>query len=204
MKHTHTSEKSFPRRYSTSNGFTPVRGVRQDNRAPTCERIATVQIASPKNTARAHQMDTKTSRPQNYSKKRSTKRKTVQLTTWLKTELKAELQRIAREEKLSLSATAAAILEEGVRQKLHIQHAVLLQPIIETTIRREIHRTNNRLAVLLVMAVFGAEQTRGIITNILNRQPGMTPAILDQILDGSRKTAQRNLTRRSPQLEKIM
>lgn len=141
---------------------------------------------------------------QGYTLKRSTKRKTVQVVGWIAPQLKAELERIADQEKLSLSRTVASILEEGVRQKLHIQHAILLQPIIETTISREISRTSNRLAALLVMAVFASEQTRGIITNLLNRQPGMTPTILDHILDGSRKTATRNLTRHSPQLEKIM
>jgi hypothetical protein len=149
-------------------------------------------------------MDTKISRPQNSSNKRSGKRKTVQVTTWLKIALKAELQRIAQQEQLSLSATAAAIIEEGVRQKLHIQHAVLLQPIIETTIKREITRYSNRLAFLLVRVAYASEYTRNIVTNILNKQPGITEEKFNRILDGSSKAAKRHITERSPQLQTII
>ncbi len=79
----------------------------------------------------------------------STKRKTVHLTLWVKPELKAEIQRLAAQERLSASKVGAALLEEAIRQQLHIQHAVLLQPIIE-----RMAALSTRLSSLLVRGVF--------------------------------------------------
>jgi len=204
MKHTHTSEKSLPRRYSTLNGFTPVRGVGQDKTAPKRARIATPQPAPQKNMTRTRQMDTNISRSQKYSKKRSNKRQTVQINLWVRPQLKAEIERIAKLEGLSVSQTGGAALEEWVRQQLHIQHAVLLQPIIETTIRKEISRIITRLALLLVRVGFEAGQTRRIVTNILGRQPGVTQKILEHILDESSTTTSKNMLRNAPQITALI
>ncbi len=138
------------------------------------------------------------------TQKRSTQRKTVQVAGWITPQLKAELGRIAQQEKLSVSKTVATILEEGVRQKLHIQHAILLQPIIETTIRREMQSYSSRLAILLVRSLFASEQTRSIATNILGRQAGVTQPVLEEILNGSSSTAKRNITRVTPQLSDLV
>src|SRR5512135_3236200 len=89
--------------------------------------------------------DTKVSRTQ----KHSTKRQTVHVTLWMKPEYKAELQRMAGLEGLGVSSFAGTLLEEAVRQKLHIKHAVLLQPIIEQAIAREMRTISTRLAWLL-------------------------------------------------------
>lgn len=128
----------------------------------------------------------------------------MQVAGWISPQLKAELARIASQEKLSVSKTVATILEEGVRQKLHIQHAILLQPIIETTIRREMRAYSSRLAILLVRSLFASEQTRSIATNILGRQAGVTQPVLEEILNGSSNTAKRNITRVTPQLSDLV
>src|SRR5712691_10298474 len=65
MAHTHTSPKSVPRRYSTANGFTTVRGVRQDKSASKRARIASPQPAPPKKMTRSRQLNTLSSRSQN-------------------------------------------------------------------------------------------------------------------------------------------
>jgi hypothetical protein len=135
---------------------------------------------------------------------RSRKRQTVQVSSWVKPAVKAELERIASQEGLSVSKTSATLLEEAIRQKLHIQHAVLLQPIIEQTIRRQMRSISTRLAWLLVRVAYDAGQIRGVVTNILGRQPGVTPAVLKDILDGSSKTAKGNITRRTPQLAELI
>jgi hypothetical protein len=59
------------------------------------------------------------------SQKHSSKRRLDRVTIWVEREVKAEVDRIARQEGLSVSATGAAFLREAVRQKLHVQHAVL-------------------------------------------------------------------------------
>ena len=132
------------------------------------------------------------------------KRQTVHLTLWVKPVVKAELKRIAEVEGLSVSSTGAAFLEEAIRQKLHVQHAVLLQPIIEQAIRRQMRTISTRLAYLLVRVAYDGGQTRQLVTNILSRQPGMTPGVLNQILDSSNNAAKRNVLRRTPQIATLI
>src|SRR6266567_2926600 len=146
-------------------------------------------------------MNTNTSRTKNRP---SHKRRTVHLTLWVKPVVKAELKRVAETEGLSVSSTGGAFLEEAIRQKLHVQHAVLLQPIIEQTIRRQMRTISTRLAWLLVRVAFDSGQTRQLVTNILRRQPGVTPAILNQILDSSQTAAKRNVLRRTPQIATLI
>lgn len=59
---------------------------------------------------------------------------------------------------------------------------------------------STRLAWLLVKVAYDGGQTRSLVTNILGRQPGMTPEILTKILEMSGKTAKANITRRTPQI----
>jgi predicted DNA-binding ribbon-helix-helix protein len=199
-KQPQNSQEMLPGQSYTANALRPPSGVRQDKYAPKSVRITSTQPVTLKNTARTPQMNTQSQRTQ----KRSTKRKTVQVAGWISPQLKAELERIAEQEKLSLSKTVATILEEGVRQKLHIQHAILLQPIIETTIRREMHAYSSRLAILLVRSLFASEQTRIIATNILGRQAGVTQPVLETILNGSSNVAKRNIKHVSPQLSGLV
>jgi hypothetical protein len=46
----------------------------------------------------------------------------------------------------------------------------------------------------LVRVAFDAGQTRSLVTNVLGRQPGVTPEILQMILENSNKTARGNIT----------
>jgi len=132
------------------------------------------------------------------------KRKTVHLTLWVKPVVKAELQHIAQAEGLSVSSAGASFLEEAIRQKLHVQHTVLLQPIIEQAIRKQMRQISTRLAWLLVRVAYDSGQTRQLVTNILRRQPGVTPTILNQILDSSNNAAKRNVLRRTPQIATLI
>jgi hypothetical protein len=146
-------------------------------------------------------MNTSHARSQNQP---TIKRKTTHLTLWVKPVVKSELQRIAEQEGVSISTTGAAFLEEAIRQKLHIQHAVLLQPIIEQAIRKQMRGISTRLAWLLVRVAFDSGQTRSLVTNMLSRQPGVTQPILRHILDNSSKTAKGNITRRTPQMIELI
>jgi hypothetical protein len=69
-----------------------------------------------------------------------------------------------------MSATGAALLEAAIRQKLNIQHGVLLQPIIKTAMQEAMQGISNRLAFLLARTAFSSEQTRSLATNILDRK----------------------------------
>jgi hypothetical protein len=134
----------------------------------------------------------------------SKKRQTVPITSHVKIHIKSEIQHIADTEGLSVSQVSAAFLEEGLRQKYHVRHSILLQPIIEQTIKKEIAKYSQRQALLLVRANFDIGQVRSIVTNILGRQPGVTPEILTNILDQSAERARNNITRQTSQLKTIL
>ena len=125
------------------------------------------------------------------------------MTLWVRPQLKAEIQRIAVLEGISISQTGSAALEEWVRQQLHIQHAVLLQPIIETTIRKEISRNIDRLVLVQARNAYEAGWTRRLVSNILKYQPGMTEEKLNTILDRSSIDARKNIFRKTPQIDEV-
>jgi hypothetical protein len=175
--------------------------VRQDKARIASARVASTQPAVTKHASRAKPLHPNGTRTPNRN---VTKSSTVHLDLWVNPIVKAELQRLAEQEGLSLSATGAALLEAAIRQKLNIQHGVLLQPIIKTAIHEAMQGISNRLAFLLARSAFSSEQTRSLATNILGRQSGMTEETLKTILAMTKRTAQGNLTRRNPELEELI
>jgi hypothetical protein len=176
-------------------------GVRQDKGASKRARIATTQPAPREKMTRSQQLNNDTPRSQN---KPTPKRKTIHLTLWVKPIVKAELKRLAEQEGLSVSSVGATYLEKAMQTSLDMQYGALLQPIIESSIRQQMHSMSTRLAFLLVRVAFVSEQTRSLVTNVLGRQQGVTPAVLNEILDGSSKAAKGKITHRTPQLEEII
>src|SRR6266700_1542665 len=138
------------------------------------------------------------------ARKQSSKRQTVKVTLWVKPSCKAELERLAQSNRLTVSKTGGSLLEEAIRQQLHIQHAVLLQPIIEQAIRTQMRMVVTRLTWLFVRVGFDVGQTRILVTNMLNRIPHLPPTDVTQLLDYSGKVAKRNLTRRSPEMRSLI
>jgi hypothetical protein len=126
------------------------------------------------------------------------------MTLWVHPLVKAEIQRTAGREGLSASTVGAAFLDQAIRQDIHSQYGALIEPIIEQAIRKHMRAYSNRLAVLLVRSLFASEQVRGLVTNILNRQPGVTQPVLEEILNGSSNVAKRNITRLTPQLAALV
>ncbi len=200
---THTQFKalSVQRRFSSPTTQQPLRGVGQDKGAFSRERIASLQPAPQKKVMRAHQLDRNSSRSQNRPKP---KRKTVHVTLWVKPVVKAELKRLAESEGVSVSKAGGAFLEKAIQTNIDMQYAALLQPVIQKAIAQQMRSYSTRIAVLLVRSLFASEQTRGIVTNILGRQEGVTPSVLNEILDGSSNTAKRNITRITPQLADLI
>ena len=138
------------------------------------------------------------------SKKHSTKRQTVSAVGWVGKPISEEIDRIAQSQGLTRSKVIATLLTEGVRQRLHTQHAVLLTAIVEQAIAKQMARERSRFAALFVRIAFDANQTRTIATNILGRQIRMTPEKLTTILDASFRKAKMDITRRSPQIETLI
>ena len=123
---------------------------------------------------------------------------------WVKPEIKAELKRFAEKEGLSVSQVGGSFLQEAIRQQLHVQHAVLLQPIIEQAISRRMAAISTRMSSLLVRGVLDTGQVRRLVINMLARQPGMTQHSLEEIIDGSREGARKQITRMTPQLASLI
>jgi hypothetical protein len=187
-----------------SNGAAGDAGRRfgeQDKARIASARVPSGQPAAVKTGTRAKPMHPNGTRTTNGN---VAKIRAVHLDLWVNPIVKAELQRIAEQEGLSMSATGAALLEAAIRQKLHIQHGVLLQPIIKTAIHEAMQGISNRLAFLLARTAFSSEQTRAIATNILGRQDDMTEEKLKNILAMTKRTAKGNLTRRNPELEELI
>ncbi len=200
-KYPQSFKNVFPTRQN-DDVTAPVAGVvGQDKRAFFSARHASAQPAPVKKDVRAQQTNQQHRRVQNHT---TSHKRAVKVTVWVKPGVKAELARIAEQQGLSISATGAAFLEEAVRQNLHVQHAVLLQPIIEQAIRQQMQGMSTRLAWLLVRVAFDAGQTRSLVTNILGRQAGITPDLLKTILEQSGKAAKGNITRKTPQLTELM
>jgi len=175
--------------------------VRQDKARMQSARQASPQPAAVNHAPRAKPVHQNGTRATNGNIPKIT---TVHLDLWVNPIIKAELKRIAEQEGLSMSATGAALLEEAIRQKLHLQQGVLLQPIIKQAIRDQMQGISNRLAFLLARNAFSSEQTRAIAANILGRQDDMTEEKLKHILAMTKRDAQGNLTRRNPELEELI
>src|SRR5436305_7950612 len=196
INRTQFTQNSKPRQYSTANGQRSLRAGRQDNPTAPRARAASPQSAPPKKEMRPHQMNSNSSRSQTRP---TPKRQTRHTTLHLKPRVRAELERVADMEGLSVSATGAAIIEKWLLQNIQTQYATLLETSIDKSIGKHMRSYSTRLAVLLVRVAFASEQTRGLVTNILSRQPGVSQPVLEDILNGSSNTAKRNITRITPQ-----
>ena len=130
----------------------------------------------------------------------SKKRKTVPLILWVSSQEKAEVQRLAKADKLSVSATGRALLVGALRQNLQSRQADLLEPIIDRIFSKHM----KHIAFLLTRNSFTNEYTRAITIQILNNLPGMTPDLVQEIVTGSANTAKGTMLRRTPQLETVM
>jgi hypothetical protein len=141
------------------------------------------------------------------SRKHSTRRQTVPLTTWLKKPIRQEIDRISKDSGLSTSKTAAVLLEEAVHQKLHLQHAILLGPIIEDVLAKERQKDRSRMATLLVQNTALTRQLKYLVTHLLGRtgsQQRVTAQELEKILDWSKRKAREGVINRGQHTEALV
>jgi hypothetical protein len=177
--------------------------VRQDNSAPKRARTATDHAYQVKTLMRSQPDKGNSDR----SQKHSTKRRTVPITTWVKRPIRDEIDRIAKDSRLHRSTVAATLLEEAVHQKLHIQHALLLGPIIQQAIAEEREKDRKRVASLLVQNTVLTGQVKYLLTNLLGRsgsQQKVTAEDLYKILDWSKRKARETVIRRGTHTEKLL
>jgi len=174
--------------------------VRQDNRAPRRERVASSQASRIREGTRAHPLNKNTVR----IKKHSNKRQTVQVTGWVSKKVSAEIDRIAAEKGITRSRTIATLLEEAVNWSIEKQYATLLKPVIQQAIRKESRKERARFAELLVRVAYDANVSRNLAFNILGRQPGVTVESLNRIKDWSNKKAKDSIINRTAQIDDLI
>lgn len=201
MPLTQSEQDIFRQQSHSATVQQPLRGVWQDNPTHPRERIASPQPGSVQKDTRAQHLNTKAFRSQNKS---TPKRKTEQLILWVHPLVKAEVQRTAKREGLSASKVGAAFLEKAIQQDIHTQYSTLLQPMIEQTVRCELRSFSNRIVSFLMRIAFASEQSRILITNVLDRMQEVTQESYTNIIDRSHLAARKNITRTTPQLQTLL
>jgi hypothetical protein len=196
-----TERNIFQQQQHHTLGKTPHGGVGQDKNAPERVRGAIRQAVTDSFSPQTHTTNTKTEAPRPASSRR---RKLTYIMLWVEPVVKDELARKAKQNGLSLSATGGQLLKRGLQESIDMQYGAFLEPIIRQEIRRQMHSFSSRIALLLVRVAFAAEQTRSLVTNVLARQPGVKPEILDTLLDSSANAAKSKITAKTPQLERIL
>jgi hypothetical protein len=176
----------------------PVKGVL------TNARVASPEPAPLTNPSRPPALGTKVFRPQ---KRDTTKVKLIHTTLHLHPLVRAELERRAGEAALSVSSVGATLLADAIRQDIHSQYQSLLQPILRQIIRDELRALGNRIVFFLMRIALASEQTRVLVTNILERiltREGVANERFHQLLDQSTKIARRNIIQKTPQLKTLL
>ena len=177
------------------------RDVWQDKSGVPSDRVASHQPASVKNGSRSLHLNTNITRSKNIPVHKS---RAVPLQLWVNPIVKSEVQRLAEMQKLSVSSVGAALLEEILRQKLHVQQAATLETVLEKIIAKSHRSLATRLVSLLVRIAFDTGQTRVLATNTLGMQDGMTKDSLNEILATADKRTKSNLTRKTPQIAELI
>lgn len=103
-----------------------------------------------------------------------------------------------------MSETIRGLLREILRQKYETQQAATLPELIESSVARANRRLVARMAFFLVRIAFDVGHLKVLSTNTLGMQPGMTEAMLKDILASADKRTKANLTRKNPELTELM
>jgi post-segregation antitoxin (ccd killing protein) len=117
----------------------------QDKDRISSDRVASRQPASVNHVPRSRDMNPKSTRTHSPLVHKS---RTAHLNVWLDPIVKSELERLAAQEGLSVSATAAAFLQKSLQQHVDLQYSALLEPIITSAIHKELQGMSSRQAWL--------------------------------------------------------
>jgi len=121
------------------------------------------------------------------------KDKLVPLTTQVPVFIKEQIQRSAREENLSTSATAAALLGKAIQGQIDMQYGALLRPVIEDCVKREISARIDRTNQLAMNGFLAGEQGRVLTIHVLSLLLNGGGDALPQLVKDSQKQAWANL-----------
>jgi hypothetical protein len=131
------------------------------------------------------------------------------MTLWVKPGVKTALERLAKDDKISLSEASATGLETYARAKIHDQEETLFEPRMRSMLRREIRASDNRHIYFEMRNAIAAEQTRILTTDLYKRQlvkEGVPLKEINKKLDDAYTMARANVLRKtkSPQLKNLL
>src|SRR3954468_8812383 len=179
--------------------------VRQDKYTSPGVRVASAQPVHPDTTKCTQQTNTHMPRIQNPPSKRLKHLVAgrVSEVSYDRIE-KLRAQSGKKGESLSRSEVVSNLIETALQNHVDMQYGALLKPVIENAIDRRMRARDNRLVVLLVRIAFETGQIRGIVTNNLAIQPGITEDIIQTVLTKSEEDAKKNITRKTPQIAEML
>ena len=134
----------------------------------------------------------------------STKRKTVQVAGWVLPQKKARIQAIAKQQGISESKVVGGLIDKALQTDADLQYGAMLTPVIQSAIHKEMQALTNRLTFFSVRNTFDSGQIRGLVINILGRMPGITPELVNEIVDDAAKGAKRRIVSRTPQFDAFL
>jgi hypothetical protein len=143
---------------------------------------------------RAGPLDINSDRPQKHTNPGPS----VQAVGWIKRPISDEIDRIAKHFGQSRSRTIATLLEEAVHQRLHVQHAVMLSPLVRKAVLKPIQS----LLPFLISIAYYAHQTRHVAGNILAKH--VSPEELNRIRELTAKQARKSILHQRPQIEELV
>ena len=213
----HIKPNSVNRRYSTANGETPVRGVRQDKPLPTTAPPSLATASPSQKMTRGGSNGQKkvsfTKTNQNY-RAMPPKEK---LYIWVEHDEKTQLMRIAESKGLSVSQTGRGMIIHGIRQELKIEREVLAVPILEAYFDKKLNHIMNAQAEYLGRILLETGQLRLLYVNTLfqenNRQIANEPDVekkktlrekFYKLLDNSLREAVKNVKAWSPSVKECI
>jgi hypothetical protein len=131
------------------------------------------------------------------------------MTLWVKPGVKTALERLAKDDKISLSEASATGLETYARAKIHDQEETLFEPRMRSMLRREIRASDNRHIYFEMRNAIAAEQTRILTTDLYKRQlqkDGVPLKAINKKLDDAYTMARTNILRKTktPQLKNLL
>ena len=178
----------------------------QDKAALDRAAQASPQPAPGTEGARRSSLDTVSDRSQNSTEDL---RRTARLTLRVYPGVKTALERIADEDKVSLSEASAKGLEVFARSNIHDQEEALFEPRMQAMMRREIRASDNRHIYFEMRNAIAAEQTRILTTDLYKRQlvkEGVPLKEINKKLDDAYNMARTNVLRKtkSPQLKNLL
>jgi hypothetical protein len=117
---------------------------------------------------------------------------------WVERPVSDEIDRIANESGQTRSHTIATLMKEAVHQRLHIQHAVMLSPLV----RKSVVKGIQGLLPLLIAIAYDTHQTRSLTGIALAKE--IRSEEMEDIRERTAKQARKSILHQRPQIAELV